>query len=78
MMFTLYEIPIPITSVIPLEGPLQGQPVWVLHANFNVLDKKAADLSYENRVRLWQSLINRPTRTRSRTRQPQTKAQPAR
>jgi hypothetical protein len=77
-VFTLYHIPTPITQVMPLEGPLKGRPVWVLHTNFYVLDKKAADLSYEDRVKLWESLAKKPTRTKSRTRQPQKKAQQAR
>jgi hypothetical protein len=52
--------------------------VWTIHANFYALDKKAADLSYEDRVKLWESLVNKPTRTKSRSRQLQKKAQPAR
>jgi hypothetical protein len=74
----LYEIPISITCVEAMEGPLKGRRVWTIHANFYTLDKKAADLSYEDRVKLWESLINKPAHTKSRTRQPQKKARPAR
>jgi hypothetical protein len=69
----LYTIPVPITQVMPLEGPLKDRPIWVLHANFYNLDKKAADLSYPDRVKLWESLANKPTRTKSRARQLQKK-----
>jgi hypothetical protein len=55
-------ISVPITSVMPLEGPLKDQQIWVLHANFYLLSEKVAKLSYQDRVRLWETLATKPMR----------------
>jgi hypothetical protein len=63
---TTHNIRIPLTCVTPLEGPLQGKPIWVLHANFYVMPERVAGLSYQDRVNLWERLAKPVRRKKTR------------
>ena len=62
------------SEVSVLDGPLKGKHIWVAHAGFYVLPEKIAEMSYDDRKKLWESIVrnalsSRGSRPRSKGRQ---------